>query len=130
MNLDIKITGVPKALVKLRLLDENVREKSLQAMKRACSLVERRAKENLQGRHSPHPYRHWVTGTLGRSIKSKVGFTGPYQITGVIGTDVPYAPYVEALPDGGYLFPALITEGPQAVKYFEEELEKIIKGIK
>ena len=130
MNLDIKITGVSKTVIKLRLLDENVRKESLQAMKRACSIVEKRAKENLQGRHSPHPYRHWVTGTLGRSIKSKVGFTGLYQLTGAIGTDVPYAPYVEALPDGGYLFPALMAEGPNAKKCFEEDLEKAVKGVR
>jgi len=127
MNLDIKIEGLPKALLKLRLLDQEVRKAVEIAMGQAALLVQRRAHENISGMHGHK--RHVKTGNLRRNIKSKVGWSGPYQIDGVIGTDVPYAPHVEALPDGGYLYPALMETGREALKFFQEKLIIAVKGV-
>lgn len=68
---------------------------------------------------------HIDTGNLRRNIKSDVAWTGDYEITAVIGTDVPYAIYVEALPDGGFLYRAVMEKSPDALKYIENELKKI-----
>jgi hypothetical protein len=126
MNLDIKIEGLEEAQVKFRLLDQAVRTNGEKAMMQACMIVQRRAKENISGDHG-HT-RHVKTGNLRRNIKSKAGWTGLGQIDGVIGTDVPYAPYVEALPDGGYLFPALMEVGKDALDFFNRAIVAAILG--
>jgi len=125
MRLDFSILGVDKAVAKLKILEKDVRKDSEKAMYRAATIVERRAHENISGMHGHK--RHVKTGNLRRNIKSKSKWTGSYDIDGIIGTDVPYAPYVEALPDGGFLYPALREVGKEALEYFHNQLVKIIK---
>jgi hypothetical protein len=126
MNLAIKIEGLPEAEVKFRLLNETVRRAALIGMKQATMIVQRRAKENISGEHG-HT-RHVKTGNLRRNIKTKAGWTGTYTIDGVIGTDVPYAPYVESLPDGGFLYPALMEVGTAAHEFFNRVLVLALTG--
>jgi len=88
---------------------------SARALLHGCQIIEARAKEILTEKG------HVVTGTLRRSINSTVRVEGSVagrallqltgrahgaRIVGEVGTFVYYAPFVEALPDGGYLFPA------------------------
>ena len=127
MNIWMKIEGLEDAEVKLRLLDQKVRKSAEVNMKVACFIVQRRAKENISGQHG-HT-RHVLTGNLRRNIKSKVAWSGFAQIDGIIGTDVPYAPYVEALPDGGFLYPALMEVGKAALDFFQMAMVASIKGV-
>jgi len=121
MKLLTEITGVNKTIWKLNLLDSNVRLASMKAMKRGTLLVAKRAKELLTEKN------HVKTGNLRRNIKTKVGWANLYELIGVIGTDVPYAPYVEALPDGGFLYQAARESGRKAYDYVREEISKISK---
>lgn len=67
------------------------------AMLRAGSVIANRAKEILTENG------HIVTGTLRRSITTGITRKTRFYIVAEVGTFVEYAPYVEALPDGGYL---------------------------
>lgn len=125
MRMDFKIEGIEPTMVKLKMLEPEVRKAIDQGMGRACSIIEARAKENISGMHG-HT-RHVRTGTLRRSIQSRVGWASMYEIVGAIGTDVPYAPYVEALPDGGFLYPALIEVGTKALSYLKDQMALAIK---
>jgi hypothetical protein len=71
-------------------------------MVNAGQLIEARAKEIITEKG------HIVTGTLRRSINTQLQKAGvlSQRLTVEVGTAIHYAPYVEALPDGGYLFPA------------------------
>lgn len=149
MKLDFKIEGINQTVAKIKILQEEVRDEIGRSMGRACTIIETQAKTNItevewttksgiyRGMGIKKTYYpagstligHVQTGNLRRSIKSKWGFTSQFEIVGVIGTDVPYAPYVEALPDGGFLFPALIKAGPQAVDYLKDEIKKAIKKV-
>lgn len=120
MNIDVKIEGMDEVQIKLRLLDQTVRKNGEKAMNVACMIIQRRAKENISGEHG-HT-RHIKTGNLRRNIKFKSEWKSFAEIDGVIGTDVPYAPYVEALPDGGFLFPALMEVGKYALEFFNTAL--------
>ena len=126
MRVDFKITGVPSTLVKFKLLDQTVRNQSLKAMARASAIVETRAKENISGQHG-HTM-HIKTGNLRRNIKSKAQWKGNYEIEGFIGTDVPYAPWIESLPDGGFLYPALMEVGRTALEYFKLQMSMAVRG--
>jgi len=126
MNLTSEITGVPKTIIKLKLLSEVVRAESIMAMKRGAIMVQNRAKENISGENG-HT-RHIKTGNLRRNIKSKVGWASTFELVGIIGTDVDYAPYIEALPDGGFLYPALVEVGDQVVSMVRDDIGKVIKG--
>jgi len=125
MKLYFSIDGVEKFKFKADMLTKEVRNEAKKAMFRGGTLIEARAREHLEGMHG-HP-RHWITGNLAGSIQVKVGWINLYEIMGVIGTDVPYAVHVEALPDGGYMFPALMNVGPEALEYVISGIKQIIK---
>jgi len=127
MNLIQNIEGVNKTALKLALLSNVIRINAVKSMKKATFIVSNRAKENISGMHGH--VRHIKTGNLRRNIKTKVGWTGLYELEGLIGTDVPYAPHIEALPDGGFLWPALMEVGKEALDYFNEQIvDTINKG--
>lgn len=63
---------------------------------------------------------HIVTGNLRRSISAQLNTTTRNRIEVEVGTWVEYAPFVEALPDGGYLFPASEEAFPTVVQIMEE----------
>ena len=122
MNVKFEIDGVDKTVMKLAMLNTLVRAEALRAMKRSASIVEKKAKEIITDKG------HVKTGNLRRNIKSKAGYKGMFVIEGVIGTDVPYAPYIESLPDGGFLYPALMSSGREALIYLKGELARVILG--
>lgn len=127
MDVKIEIKGIPELVRNVATLTKNVRTESVRAMKRALSLIQVRAQDNLKGDYSPTPYEHWFTGNLTRNIKSDAKWKSAFVIDGFVFSDVPYAPYVESLPDGGFLWPAIKAEGKNVVKQFEKDYETIIK---
>jgi len=127
MRVDISIEGVSKTVMKFKLLNEAVRGMALDGMKRSGNIIEARAKENISGMHGHG--RHVKTGNLRRSIQTKAGWKGFAEVVAVIGTDVPYAPHIEALPDGGFLYPALMEVGKQALGYFKAQLVLAVKAV-
>ena len=113
MKLTTKIEGIEETISKFVFLQEAVRTEIQMAMTRACYIIVIRAKEIIMEND------HWVTGTLLRSIDARVGWAGMYEVDGAVGSDVHYAPYVEALPDGGYLFPAYVELKDEAFEFFK-----------
>lgn len=80
----------------------------------ACQIVEARAKEILTEKG------HVVTGNLRRSINTSIIEAGVSRARVDVGSFVSYAPFVEALPDGGYLFPASEQTFEQVNKFLVE----------
>jgi len=70
--------------------------------------------------------RHVKTGNLRRSIKGDAKFVSRNVVEGTVGTDVHYAPYVEALPDGGYLFRSVTERLPAVSMNIQKELAEIL----
>ncbi|MFC1709503.1 HK97 gp10 family phage protein [Candidatus Omnitrophota bacterium] len=124
MNIKFHIDGVPDAVLKLKLLEDSVRDKIKSGMGRGAIMIQDKAKTIITEK------RHVVTGNLRRGIKHKVGWTSSFNIEGVIGSDVPYAPYIEALPDGGFLYPALMQESQNALLYIRMQLIMAVKGVR
>lgn len=71
---------------------------------------------------------HWVTGNLARSLHVRTEDVSLDEIDVIIGSDAPYAPAIESLPDGGFLAPALKSEGNKARKHAMEQVKRAIKG--
>jgi hypothetical protein len=88
----------------------------------AGRLIERRAKENITGKHGHE--KHIITGMLRSSIDAKKPLRlSQYRYAVPIGTDVHYAPYVEHRDKtGGYLRPALVEAKGQAIDYIRRSL--------
>ena len=126
MKITAELVGVPKAITKFKLLDQVVRNEILKGVQGGAQIVQKRAKENISGMHGH--VEHVLTGTLRRSFQVRVGWKSFTEVVGAIGTDVPYAPYVEALPDGGSLVPALNETGKDAYDYIKLRIILAIKG--
>ena len=69
---------------------------------------------------------HVVTGNLRRSIRTEA-IVEESKLEVIIGTNVEYAPYVEALPDGGYLFPAYWKLKDEVIKNLQDTVMQVIK---
>lgn len=91
------------------------------AMK-AGRLIERRAKENITGKHGHD--KHIITGNLRSSIDVKTPIKiSEHAYSVPIGTNVHYAPHVEHRDKtGGYLHPALEETKEQVLKLMRSEL--------
>ena len=70
---------------------------------------------------------HIITGSLRRSIRAIVKQMVAGAIEGRIGSHLHYAYYVEALPDGGYLFQALTEKWDCAMEYLTSRINAEIK---
>jgi len=77
-------------------------------------IVEARAKEIITEKG------HVVTGTLKRSINTQLLEVGTYSAQVGVGTFVVYGPFIENLPDGGYLLPAAIETFPEVSRFLNE----------
>jgi len=98
----------------------NVEAQLVTIIDRALTICETRAKEILTEKG------HIVTGALRRSIISMITKIANDIIEGYIGSPMNYAYYVERLPDGGYLFPALESTFNRMVNYMVTEIRKIL----
>jgi len=127
MKNNFKVTGVKETIAKLNLIEQDVRSRGQEVMFKAGTIVQARAQENIDGQHGHD--RHRVTGNLFRNIKTKAGWASLNELVAVVGTDVGYAPYVEALADGGYLYPALLETASRVLLYLKNELRKIAEGV-
>ena len=103
-----KWTGVEQMAAKFKLLDKGVRSELLKAVDQSVEMMQVRAKQIITENN------HVVTGNLRGSIKSEAKYVTLFLIQGEVGTAVHYAPYIESLPDGGYLFRAVKEELPSA----------------
>ena len=122
MKISGKILGLAKFKNRMKELNPKLKNELKSIMARGLMLIEGTAKQILTDKG------HVLTGNLRRNIKHKTPrFINLYQIEGVVGTDVPYAPYIEALPDGGYLLQAITQEGDKVNEYIKQEFRKILK---
>lgn len=80
----------------------------------ACQIVEARAKEILTEKG------HIVTGNLRRSITTSIIENSTKVSRVQVGSFVEYAPFVEALPDGGFLYPAVVETFDQVSRFMVE----------
>jgi hypothetical protein len=94
----------------LRMLKQ-IQSNMPRVMMNAGQIIEARAKEIITEKG------HIVTGNLRRSINTQLGEVSATRIEVLVGTWVEYAPFVEALPDGGFLFPAAIESLPAVNRY-------------
>lgn len=133
MDIAVVTNGFKELENKLKKAFPFIREKLKPAMYRAATLVEAESKNiitNIEWIDSKGESRigHIKTGTLKGSIQSMAGWANNgYELLGVVGTDVPYAPYIEMLPDGGFLVPALNNKSKEAYEYLVRELKTILE---
>lgn len=114
----IEVKGVDLLALRLAIANKSLHSKLEKGMFRAGTKIQKRAQEILTYNG------HIVTGNLRRSIHTQATVEeDKLEIT--IGTNVEYAPYVEALPDGGYLFPAFYQEKENVL----EDVQKIVREV-
>ena len=70
---------------------------------------------------------HILTGALRRSISAMITELKPMRIEVSVGTWLEYAPLVEELPDGGFLFEAFEKQRAAVVSYIKRELKNAIR---
>jgi len=126
MNVNFLVSGMDDWYLNLKLFDEKVRKEVAMGMKQEVMKVTNRAKQNLQGQHGHK--RHWQTGTLSRSLRATSQWISHVEIEGMVATDVPYAPYVEAMEDG-FLLPALYEMSEDIYVNLRIKMQKAIEGI-
>jgi len=78
---------------KFQNVSRNILPEVRVAMRQACLGVKREAKINCTPGRSPYPKAPFQTGTLRRSITSKVEVSGN-TVKGIVGTNVEYALFV------------------------------------
>ena len=123
MKLMMKVDGVSKAISRLELVRPSVQAEIKGTMHRTVLMIAGRAQEIITEKG------HVVTGNLRRSIQGKSGMVSQYEVHGTVGTDVPYAPFIEALPDGGYLFQAYKEKMKEAENYLIVGIRQIIRRL-
>lgn len=93
---------------------EQISSELPRVMVNAGQIIEARAKEILTEKG------HVVTGNLRRSINTQIVEAQEMSVRVEVGTFVDYAIYVEALPDGGFLFPASEETFPVVTQFLFE----------
>lgn len=118
MGLEIK--GLQQLINKLKNMGGDVNEALKQGIISGCLLIEKDAKLNVKS----------STGALRESITHEVD-VGEKQITGVVGTNVSYAPYVElgTGPVGAAAKPEVATKLGVSYRstpwvYYSEEMQQ------
>jgi hypothetical protein len=134
MDLKILLSGFRELENKMEKIYPAIRDDLKKTMYQAASLVEAEAKTiitEIEWEDSKGEKRigHIKTSTLKGSIQVVVGWdANGYELLGVIGTDVPYAPYIEMLPDGGFLVPALENKSEEAYEYLAKKIKEILEN--
>jgi len=100
---------------KLKISEEELKNIAL----RAYTIIENEAKRILLANG------HYITGSLHRSIRSLVDRITKDAVEGRVGSHLDYAFYVEILPDGGYLWPAVVKKGQEVIDYIVAEFNRM-----
>ena len=119
----MEIKGIDRIALSLAVANPKLHSELQKGMFRAGVAVQKRAQEILTYN------KHVVTGNLRRSIHTEVTVEED-KMEVQIGTNVEYAPYVEALPDGGYLFPAYWQEKDKVIADLQAVVTKVINEVK
>ena len=113
-------TGKEEVFRKMDAFKVRAHLKVAQTVKTGALLMATRAKMILTEN------KHVKTGNLRRSVTGEANIPNPDVIDGLVGTAVHYAPYVEALPDGGYLYRAVREKFPEVKQMIENEMRSIL----
>lgn len=70
---------------------------------------------------------HVDTGRLRSSIRTISRKQGLYEVIVRVGTDVFYSVFVEALPDGGFLFPAYRNKKGEVTELLKRDIQSALK---
>ena len=120
---DFEINGMDKLKGNLNILKQGVKVAMAQAGYRGGEAIVSRAVEII------NENEHIISGTLWRSIHATSEWVGPSLVEISVGTNVYYAPYVEALPDGGYLYRATAEKINEVYDYIFAEWTKLLLGM-
>lgn len=107
---------------RLENIKDHVAKAAAAAVLRGGTVIQLRAKEILIEN------RHYVTGTLHRSVTVQLGTVSRFHASALIGTHVHYGKYIEALDDGGFLFRAAEERLAQALQVAGQSLDEAIKA--
>lgn len=123
MKFSMEVEGTGKTISVFELTRVSVREDIKKSMFRGVAMIANRADEIIVEKG------HVVTGNLHRNMKSKAGMVGAWEIEGVAGTDVPYAPFIEALPDGGFLQAAYMQRKGLVITYIASQIKAVLRAL-
>lgn len=123
MKFSMEIEGTKKTISMFELMRPTVRDSVKASMFRGVAMIAARADEIVVEKG------HVVTGNLHRNMKSKAGLVGAWEIEGVAGTDVPYAPFIEALPDGGFLQAAYMQRKGLVITYIASQIKAVLRAL-
>jgi hypothetical protein len=113
----LTITGLDKVVLSYAIANKNIKAELQKEIFQAGTIIQVEAQRILTEKG------HVVTGNLRRSINTQVVVEDTL-LEVDIGTNVEYAPYIEALPDGGYLFPAYWAKKDEVM----QRLQRAVKN--
>jgi len=114
--------SLPRFRGRVEKIKSNIARAAAVAALRGGTVIQLRAKEILIQN------RHYITGTLHRSITVSLIEVNKYGAAVAIGTQVIYGKYVERLDDGGYLFRAAEEKLAEALRVAGASLDQAIKA--
>jgi len=115
------VSGWQKIVANLKLMDTQLHQEIEKTANRLVIAIASRSKEILTEND------HIVTGNLKRSVKGEAKFINLSVVEGQVGTDVDYAAFVEALPDGGYLYRAYTEVMLTGERIFVQEVGAMLE---
>ena len=111
---------------RMRKLSEASIPALLEGMTNAAMNVEAKAKENCTPGSSPYPRAPHITGTMRRSISSKVETMGN-EVHGIVGAGVSYAIKVHEgtsrMPPRPFILDAIIEEKNETLEFLSDAVE-------
>jgi hypothetical protein len=115
------LKGLNKAKRNLRQIKTRFGFETVTVFRRAGLIIADSAAQIIQAKG------HVVTGALWRSQTAQVINVTTRTIEVSVGSDRPYAEFIENLPDGGYLFEACEKQRAVVLRYIESEYAKVIR---
>lgn len=118
-----EMEGWDRLKAQMKFLESNVRVAMAQAGWRGGEAISTRAHDILVENE------HVISGNLKDSLHPESKWISPTVLDIEVGTNVFYAPYVEALPDGGYLYRAAHEKINEVYDYIFAEWTKLLMGM-
>ena len=113
---------LPRFRGRVEKIKNNIARAAAIAALRGGTVIQLRAKEILIIN------RHYITGTLHRSVTVQLIEVNRFGAAVAIGTQVIYGKYVERLDDGGFLFRAAEEKLAEALRVAGASLDEAIKA--
>lgn len=117
----LRMIGAAKARARIKRMTQEFGSELPNIFVRGGTKIQKTAQKKITEKG------HVVTGNLRRSLNTQVTDYSTDRVKVAVGTWVAYAPKIENLPDGGFLFEAFDEERAEVLRYIRNRLDAVIR---